>query len=276
MTSENETPTREVWKEWVKGMKDLPRAFRLTRLPIIGKYLYRDRFVGDPTTKAWMVGVYENVDTPENVHLPFEVVKQLILKSAIRYRMKVCVCRETFNCQHFPHEIGTMFVGRAFKDADKLGLVPLTVEEALAHAEKAVSLGLAPTIIWERENQTMFGGVMSEGVALCFCCNCCCDYRLGLRVGHKRFRQKVFRPEGVSLEVSDACILCGKCAEKDLCSVNAITLGPKKAEIDLDVCVGCGACVQVCPEKAISFVLDPNIDVAGKLLAKVEEYTDVS
>jgi ferredoxin len=58
--------------------------------------------------------------------------------------------------------------------------------------------------------------------------------------------------------------------------VSAITLGRVKSEIDLDMCVGCGHCVATCPNNAISFELDPQVDVVGKLMAHVEAFVDVT
>jgi UDP-glucose 4-epimerase len=258
-------------KEWAKGIRTLPIRFRLTRIPFIGEKLFKDSFVGDPSTKAWMVPVQEEIDVPDSVHLPVEVVRELIKKSAYRGTMNGCPCRVGFDCQEFPQNFGCLALGNASEEE----LVPLSVEEALEHADHALEIGLVPTIIWERENQTVFGAEMNKGLAICYCCDCCCDYRLGLRVGNKAFKKKVFRPEGISLVVSDDCVLCGDCAEPDVCSVYAISLGVKKSIIDLDKCVGCSHCVMVCPENAISFVLDPEVDVVGRLLKKVEEYTKV-
>jgi UDP-glucose 4-epimerase len=266
----------DLWQEWIKGVKLLPLQFRLTRIPVIGKMLYRSSFVGDPASRAWTVPVDEPIGDHESVHLPPEIVRSLIEQSAYRAKMPGCVCRETFECQDFPRDLGSLFLGRAFKDADQHGLIHLSVEEALAHAQQAVGLGLAPTIILERDIETAFGMPMNTGLAICFCCNCCCDWRLGLRLGSKEFRKKVTRPEGVSVVVGDACDLCGTCAQPEVCSVGAITLGATSSQIDSDVCVGCGACIQVCPNGAISFHLDPQVDIAGRLLAMVKQHADIT
>jgi UDP-glucose 4-epimerase len=275
MSNESKYKKTAALLDWAKSARSLPMRFRLTRLPIIGKVLFKDSFVGDPSTKAWLVPVHENISIPGNVHLPLDVIRPLIEKSAHRASLNGCVCREAFDCKTFAHEIGCLFLGRAFKDPIKTGMISLTVEEALNRAEEAVRLGLVPTIIWERENQTLFGAPMNSGLAICFCCDCCCDYRMGLRLGNKAFKKKVFRPEGVSVVVSEACELCGDCAEPEVCSAGAITLGVTSSMIDLEKCVGCGHCILICPNRAITFQLDPQIDVVGRLLAKVEEFTSV-
>ncbi len=55
-------------------------------------------------------------------------------------------------------------------------------------------------------------------------------------------------------EVSNKCIGCGRCVE--FCPEGAIELevqknGKKKAKVDLKYCKGCGLCAEVCPVKAI-------------------------
>lgn len=47
----------------------------------------------------------------------------------------------------------------------------------------------------------------------------------------------------------DKCIGCGACV--DMCPVQAITLVDGKASINPDICVSCGSCVGTCPVNAI-------------------------
>ncbi|MCF7935640.1 MAG: 4Fe-4S binding protein [Synergistales bacterium] len=48
----------------------------------------------------------------------------------------------------------------------------------------------------------------------------------------------------------DTCIGCEACV--GVCPVDAISMVDGKAEVDADTCVECGACVAACPVSAIS------------------------
>jgi len=47
----------------------------------------------------------------------------------------------------------------------------------------------------------------------------------------------------------DICIGCGACVE--VCPVNALRMENNKAVVDPDLCIDCGSCVPVCPVEAI-------------------------
>ena len=53
------------------------------------------------------------------------------------------------------------------------------------------------------------------------------------------------------MNVSDTCIGCGSCVP--YCPMEAISLGPERAEIDQDECVECNACLRsdVCPTDSL-------------------------
>lgn len=85
-----------------------------------------------------------------------------------------------------------------------------------------------------------------EEVAICNCCNCCCP----------NSRNLVFIPinnaTNFLAEINqDLCVGCGTCVEK--CHNDAIELNDdNKAERIEEHCIGCGVCAYFCPENAIA------------------------
>jgi MinD superfamily P-loop ATPase len=85
---------------------------------------------------------------------------------------------------------------------------------------------------------------------MCSCCGCCC----GVLQTQKKFNQpgKLFVSNYYAEVDSDLCIGCGTCEER--CNLEAITLDADIAVVDLDRCIGCGVCVPTCTEEAMSLV----------------------
>ncbi|MFX1374332.1 MAG: ATP-binding protein [Promethearchaeota archaeon] len=82
---------------------------------------------------------------------------------------------------------------------------------------------------------------------ICSCCGCCCAILTNL--------QKLPRPSRVvssnfySEIDSNLCIGCGVCVDK--CQINAIKIYENIAKVILKRCIGCGVCVSSCPDSAI-------------------------
>jgi Pyruvate/2-oxoacid:ferredoxin oxidoreductase delta subunit len=70
------------------------------------------------------------------------------------------------------------------------------------------------------------------------------------------------------------CSGCGVCLKR--CQMEALTITYKKSSINLDRCIGCGLCVSTCPKKAIKLlktekaIVPPknNDDLQIKILTK--------
>ncbi|HVP41103.1 MAG TPA: 4Fe-4S binding protein [Candidatus Krumholzibacteriaceae bacterium] len=63
--------------------------------------------------------------------------------------------------------------------------------------------------------------------------------------------------------ITDLCNGCGACVP--ICPVKAITMENAKAKIDPFQCVGCGACIPVCPKEAIDFKNSTNRQITAAL-----------
>ena len=69
----------------------------------------------------------------------------------------------------------------------------------------------------------------------------------------------------------EKCVGCGECA--DVCTFGAITVVDEKAVVDQEICTLCGACVDACPEEAIEMEEEGTRDV-GKDIS-LEEWKGV-
>jgi electron transport complex protein RnfB len=100
-------------------------------------------------------------------------------------------------------------------------------------------------------------GNAKDALNICACCGCCCGVLRALKLS----------PEPASVAVSpfraeldgELCSGCGTCEER--CQMEAIAVdGGGKASLDLRRCIGCGLCVSTCPSGALSLVRKPEAE----------------
>jgi len=243
---------------------------RIGRWPLVGPLL--TPFFRPEDNETIVVPVGQAVPVPESVVLPEKVLRPLIEGASARFILNECLCRRAENRPTCPRDIGCLFLGDgALEIHPDLGR-QADVDQALAHARRAVEAGLLPQIVHSAFDAWMLGIPYHRMLAVCFCCDCCCSVRKSLRFGPPIFQETVFRLPGLSVFVGPECVGCGRCAE--VCLVGAIRVENGRASIAAN-CKGCGRCVAACPQHAIALYLDPAADPVGRLLAMVEERTEI-
>ena len=92
---------------------------------------------------------------------------------------------------------------------------------------------------------------------ICNCCTCGCGVLRGM--AELGMANVVARSAFVNQVDEDLCIGCGTCVER--CQFDAITVDGV-AHVDAFRCVGCGVCVITCPVDALSMVRRPEDEIA--------------
>ena len=149
-------------------------------------------------------------------------------------------------------------------------------EEALAHVERSIAAGLIPQIGRVDPDPFMLGVRMKDWgrfLTLCFCCTCCCIAMRNQLNWDPDVRSRMHRLEGLSIEVSEECDGCGKCARQ--CFAQAIAVEDGRARITED-CKGCGLCVDACPSRAISIRVADGERMMREALRRIESHADVT
>ena len=223
---------------------------RMVGWPILGRWM-RTTFRGD---RAHFIPVHVDVERPQSVALPGQVVEQFIRESSFRFVLHRCLCRSLEPCQHYPEEIGCLFLGEGAKEiAPTLGR-EASVDEALAHHRRALALGLIPMVGRLRWDALWLGVKRADQlVTICHCCDCCCYFRL-YRILPAEAAKGLQKLEGLEVRVGEACDGCGICA--DHCFIQAMTIQDGKAVVG-ESCRGCGRCATVCPRQAVKVLLPP-------------------
>jgi ferredoxin len=233
--------------------------------------LLRSQF-GAQSNEATIIPVQEAVRGEKSVVLPYPLLAPLVERASTRVIMNECLCRRGENCQTYPHDFGCIFLGDGAAEINPAIGREVDVSEAMTHVQQGMGMGLVPLVVHSAFDAWMLGISYRRMLAICFCCDCCCAIRQGLRLGPPVFWDTVLRLPGLTVTVGPACTGCGACV--DVCHVRAITLDNDRAQIG-ERCKGCGRCVDACPNGAISLHLADDVDVLGHLLAWVERRTDI-
>jgi Na+-translocating ferredoxin:NAD+ oxidoreductase RNF subunit RnfB len=90
-------------------------------------------------------------------------------------------------------------------------------------------------------------------VNICLCCGCCCQMLINL----KRYPSPaLYAASNYFAEIDpDLCSGCGTCMER--CQMEAVEMDGDTAAIKRTRCIGCGLCVSTCPTGAMSLELKP-------------------
>ncbi|HTX43798.1 MAG TPA: 4Fe-4S binding protein [Methanocella sp.] len=157
-----------------------------------------------------------------------------------KYWVSDCNCREHRGpCKRSRADVCLQFAARTI--ADNPSKHAATREEVDGIFEEAREKHLVPRPFRSKSRK----GIDALAIGgICFCCDDCCGYFLGLHEPCDK---------GKLIERTDPalCIDCGICA--DVCRFGARAAG-EPLKVDREKCYGCGVCVDACAMKAITMV----------------------
>jgi NAD-dependent dihydropyrimidine dehydrogenase PreA subunit len=104
-----------------------------------------------------------------------------------------------------------------------------------------------------RVHQAFFkDATLGRFYVICNCCACCCGAMQARRNG-----TPLLAASGYCAEIDvQSCIGCGDCIE--LCAFGAMIWNGDTALVDQTNCMGCGVCVSACPACALTIGRDPS------------------
>ncbi|UWG95912.1 4Fe-4S binding protein [Dehalobacter sp. DCM] len=191
-------------------------------------------------------------DLAEDVVMPIELMKKIVRESSLRVILNNCLCRSSYECKDYPHDLGCIFLGEGGRGCIERGVGrEATVEEALAHIEKGAEMGLIGQALWVGVEKFIWGILeddMTRWLEICFCCPCCCGALQTNRALHSSKRGAYTSIGWKAVHDDQKCIRCGAC--KNICPAEAICWKEDQIVIDNNICLGCGRCADKCLQKA--------------------------
>lgn len=194
-----------------------------------------------------------DVSKPDMIVMPSDIIKSVINKAEDIVIMNKCLCRNSTECNDYPRDLGCIFMGKTTKKISRKHCREVTSAEAIEHIDKCNDAGLIH-IMGRNRMDSVWMGVRPEDelLTICNCCPCCCLWRVYPNLSDT-IQNDFYKLPGVSIELDiDECVGCGKCEE--VCFAKCISIENSKAMIDEDVCIGCGQCSNNCPTNAIKLI----------------------
>jgi len=231
-------------------------------------------FPGDDMTYLPMdrvITVNEAVSSPEGQVLPSRALEYFIHNASHRCIIKFCICREAMECKDYPVEMGCLFLGDAAAKIHPDVGTQVSVRAALEYAEKCREAGMIHLIgrgtldtFWLNVNP------VDKLLTVCNCCPCCCLNRVAIHMPGEAGKM-VSKIPGIHVEVTEDCTACGTCVNELVCMFESIKIDKDHAVIDEENCRACGRCVDVCPEKALSLIIED----AGFVEKTIEHFSKI-
>lgn len=195
-------------------------------------------------------------DKHHSVVVPYDLIIAELKDADFIAIMNFCICRKSMKCEHYPWDFGCIFMGPNGRHAVEGGIAhQATLEEAIAHVDKAAEMGLMAAADYVEGEQFIWGvqnNEMNRYRMICFCCDCCCLAMNVLKHSARDISGR-YSPVGWTAVVDHTkCVGCKACESR--CPQHCITFDEETGLriTDQDKCLGCGFCKLVCKHGAIS------------------------
>lgn len=193
-----------------------------------------------------VIPVQHEVESIQEIVIPSIKVAEIIDNSST-IAVTNCYCRHDKELLNEPCKMGApkencLMFGKSAQFAINYDFAkPISKQDAKKILKESEDLGLVHKAFHVRQDHE------KDIESICSCCKCCCAifqmYYRGIAPLHTS--------SSFIAEVdNEVCIGCGTCVED--CPIEALRLSDDKVILDKNLCLGCGLCISSCPNDAIS------------------------
>jgi electron transport complex protein RnfB len=205
---------------------------------------FADALLGNKTNQMRTIPLNVKID-PEFHVSNYDDITKIIKNSPGPFAVMNCVCRQAKDtmdksCLKTEKRETCILIEDGVDFAKNLGVGrEISRDETLKLITQAKKTGL---VLQPENNQ--------HPHFVCCCCGCCC----GVLTAAKSYDQPVkYLHSNYFAEIdTEACNVCETCLER--CPMDAIDRTNNHMATNLDRCIGCGACIPTCKERAIRLI----------------------
>lgn len=209
---------------------------------------FADAVIGMKTNQMRTVPLNVKID-PEFHVSNYDDITEIIKQSPGPFAVMNCVCRQAKDtmgksCAKTEIRETCILLEGGVDFAMNLGVgKEITKEETLKLITQAKKSGF---VLQPENNQ--------KPHFICCCCGCCC----GVLSAAKLYDQpsKFLHSNYYAQVDPENCSLCDKCIDR--CPMDAFNRKDDHMAVNMDRCIGCGACIPTCKDKAIKLIPKEN------------------
>ncbi len=190
-----------------------------------------------------LVEVKQDIRLPDlETIIPYARARDIILKNPDHIVVLDCPCRVSRADPCLPLDV-CLIVGEPFAGF---------VHEHQPQRSRWITQAEAVAILQAEDERGhvhhafLKDAMLGRFYAICNCCACCC----GAMQAHQHGIPMLTSSGYVNRVDLDLCIGCGQCLES--CQFGALSLEEDAVQVDSVQCMGCGVCVSKCPQGALS------------------------
>ncbi|MFW9987309.1 MAG: indolepyruvate ferredoxin oxidoreductase subunit alpha [Candidatus Odinarchaeota archaeon] len=195
-----------------------------------------------------VIPVQHEIESIQEVIIPSVRVAEIIENNS-SIAIANCYCRHQKELMNEPCKMDApkencLMFGKSAQFAIKYNFAkPISKERAKQILKESEDLGLVHNAFHVHQNYE------KDIESICNCCKCCC---MTFQMYYRGIASLHTNSSFIADLDNEICISCGNCIEK--CPVEALTLVDNKVIHDENLCIGCGLCVSSCPNDAISLI----------------------
>ena len=187
---------------------------------------------------------------PEYIVDTYDNMRHFITKTKETIHVANCVCKQA-----------QAIMGKPCRQTDNIEVCLLFGSTGYVERGRARLISKEECLnildVAEEKGMVLQPGNSRKPSCICICCGCCCGV---ITTAKKQSRPSRFFASNYYARIDvDLCKGCGVCVER--CQMDAIIQEGKNFRIDLYRCIGCGLCVTKCKPGAVKLIKKAKVTV---------------